>query len=292
MDEITKEVTMFSRKVLLTILAGLLLILPAGLGGCAKEVSAQEITDNVLLAYPKIDTFKLNMNLTMAMAIESGTEQMEMNVTGTAAGQINSADNEMQIAINMAADLSGQGSQNISEEIYVVGGQSYMKMSILGFDQWFKMDIPEEIWNQQNQLEQQVEFLRNAIEVTKLGEETVDGVNCYILQITPDLDAMLDWVKAQQQDVSPDMDLSNINLNEIFKNLSLKMWVAKDSYLPVKGDIQITMEILPQDVGADASETGKISMDMSAQVKYYDYGKPVTIELPQEALNAPSLPSS
>ncbi|MDD5289506.1 MAG: hypothetical protein PHY28_10400, partial [Dehalococcoidales bacterium] len=218
---------MFSRKVLLTILVGLLLILPAGLGGCAKEVSAQEITDNVLLAYPKIDTFKLSMNLTMAMAIESGIEQMEMNVTGTAAGQINSADNEMQIAINMAADLSGQGSQNISEEIYVVGGQSYMKMSILGFDQWFKMDIPEVIWNQQNQLEQQVEFLRNAIEVTKLGEETVDGVNCYILQITPDLDAMLDWVKAQQQDVSPDMDLSNINLNEIFKNLSLKMWVAK-----------------------------------------------------------------
>lgn len=55
--------------------------------------------------------------------------------------------------------------------------------------------------------------------------------------------------------------------------------------------MDVVLEMLPEDVGATAEDFEKMTMDMKGPVKYYDYNKPVTIELPQEALNAQEIPS-
>jgi hypothetical protein len=59
----------------------------------------------------------------------------------------------------------------------------------------------------------------------------------------------------------------------------------------VKAAMDVVLEMLPEDVGATAEDFEKMTMDMKGPVKYYDYNKPVTIELPQEALNAQEIPS-
>lgn len=282
---------MFLKRLLMVVLAGLLLISPAGLCSCSQEVSAQEITNNVLLKYSSVDTFKMNMELNMAMDVETGDEQMELDSNMVAVSLFNNADHEMQMGMDMVASVPGQGTQKMFYEYWFVEDQAYMhmKMTTLGIDQWYKMDVSENVWDSQDQLAQQIEFLKDAVEITKLGDEEIDGVATYVLQVKPDIGAIFDWFKSQQQSDSSGLDYSEFDAAKIFKDYSLKMWVAKDSSLPVKADLNITMEILPQDVGADASETGKVTINMSAQCEYYDYGEPVTIEIPQEALDAPSL---
>ena len=163
-----------------------------------------------------------------------------------------------------------------------------------GGEQWMKMKLNNELWTAQNQLSQQIEFLKTAIEVTLLGSEKVDGVDCYVLQIKPNMEALTKWVLSQQQQQSGigGIDLSKLDLAKLFKTISIKEWIAKDTYPPpVKAAMDVVLEMLPEDVGATAEDFEKMTMDMKGPVKYYDYNKPVTIELPQEALNAQEIPS-
>jgi hypothetical protein len=273
-------------KKILAMIFTALLILPVVLTGCEREVSAQEVADNVISAYPKVNTFRMDMDMTMMMDLDTGSDQMEMEITGNFSSSVDISGQKMMMNMYMSADIPEMGKQNISEEMYLVDRQAYMKLSVLGIERWMKMDFADKLWESQNQLAQQVEFLKEAYQITKLDDETIDGTKCYVLQIEPDMTTLFDWVLSQQQELFSEFDLSQIDYSNIFKDISLKEWVAKETYLPVKAEIQITMEILPQDFGAGEDETGSVNIDIQAQIKYYDYGKPVIIELPQEALDA------
>jgi hypothetical protein len=61
--------------------------------------------------------------------------------------------------------------------------------------------------------------------------------------------ALTQWVLAQQQKQSS-LDLNKLNLAKLFKTTSIKEWIAKNSYLPMKVDMDVVLEILPEDVGA------------------------------------------
>ncbi len=277
-------------KTLSLILSGLL-ILPLALAGCSStEVSAREIANNVILAYPEVDTYRMDMDFTMTMIVDADTAQMQVDVTGNATGTVNAPAREMQYTMDMTADIPEQGEQSITQDVYISGGYLYMNTSGAGADGWNKMELSDELWESEDQLKQQVEFLEKALDITYAGEETVDGVDCYILKIKPDMAALFDWVMSQQQDLFSGVDTSQFNLAKMFKQFSIKEWVTKDNSLPVKSEIQMTMEISPQDMGAGVDETGKITLVMQAEAKYHNYNEPVTIKVPQEALNAPLVP--
>ena len=82
------------------------------------------------------------------------------------------------------------------------------------------------------------------------------------------------------------------HVTKLFKDVSIKEWIAKDSYLPAKADLSLTLEISPKDVGATEADFDKMTMSMDGEVKYYDYNKPLSIELPAAAANAPEIPLS
>jgi predicted AlkP superfamily phosphohydrolase/phosphomutase len=86
--------------------------------------------------------------------------------------------------------------------------------------------------------------------------------------------------------------MESVDLSKIFKSYSVKEWISKDGYLPIKADINVSLEILPQDMGEtpESADMDKMTINMSEQVKYYDYGKSVTIQLPPEAQNAEEMP--
>jgi hypothetical protein len=188
-----------------------------------------------------------------------------------------------------SADIPGMGKQSMPMELYMVEGAIYTKIGIPGQgDQWIKMKLDDEMWKQQDQLAQQMEFLKTAGNVTLAGEETVDGIASYVLVIDPDMKALADWFMSQQQ--SSVLDLSQLDLSKMFKSFSIKEWIAKDTYLPVKAEVIVLLEIKPEDVGAPADELEKLTMEMKMTEKFLDYNKPVTIVLPEEARNAQEMP--
>jgi hypothetical protein len=271
----------------------LVLSVSLGLAGCGSEVSAQDISSNAISNSAELTTAKFEMSMSMAGELTGGSEPGNFTMSENAIGSIDFANKEMQMSINASMAFPGSGGDmDIAEAIYLTGGWLYLEVSAPGEgDRWVKEKLPDYAWTSENPLAQQVEFLQTAFQVTKVGTEKVDGVDCYIIQVTPDMGALSKWILSQQQ--STGLDLGNIDLSKVFKSYSVKEWIAKDKYLPVKAEINASLEIRPQDMGEtpESADMDKMTMNISEQVKYLDYGKPVTVQLPTEAKNAEEVPS-
>ena len=271
----------------------LVLIMSLGLAGCGGGVSAEEITLNAISTSAELTTVKFEMSMAMDLEVTGGSDPGKFTMSGDSAGSMDLTDMEMQMSIiaNMAFPGS-DGDMQIEEDMYFTGGWLYMRMSMPGEDdQWIKQEISEDVWMSDNPLDQQLEFLETAFEVTKLGTEKVDGVDCYIIQVTPDMNALSNWLQSQQENTG--LDIESMDLSKILKSYSVKEWISKDAYLPIKIDINASLEIEPQDMDEtpESANMNKMTMNVNEQVKYYDYGKPITIQLPPEAQNAEEMPS-
>jgi hypothetical protein len=148
------------------------------------------------------------------------------------------------------------------------------------------------MWEMQNQIEPQIEMLRSAVEVNLLGSEDVNGTPCYVVEIIPSMEALSDLLAQQQTPGMEDLDFGGLNLTDLFEKMSIKYWVAKDSYLLMKSEINMLMDLSAEDVGATQRDFEKMTMDMNMEMILYDYNQAVSIELPQEALKAPKMPGS
>jgi hypothetical protein len=193
----------------------------------------------------------------------------------------------MNMLMNVDMNVPVAGQQKTSTELYIVDNYLYMRVSVPGAaDQWLKTALSTAMWQQQNQLDQQIEMLKTAIKVESLGEEVVDGTNCYVLSVTPDMAALAGFLASElQQGASADI-LKNVDLGKMFKSATVKEWVSKKDYLPLKVDMSMSLEMSPEDVGATSSDFTKLTLDMTVLGTYADYNQPVTITLPAGAASA------
>jgi len=270
----------------------LALILSFTLVGCAGGELTQEeidrIIDNVTSA--QYDTVTLDMDMSMTVKVEGGPEPGEMTMVGDGTGAMDMASREMQMTMNMTMDIPEIGEQEMATEIYLVGGWMYMKMSIpeMG-EQWMKLPLTEEMWQQQSQIDQQIELLKTAVEIKSLPDEAVNGTDCYVFQIVPSMEALGELLSQQALGMEG-MDFGQLNLADLFKEMSVKEWIAKDTYRVMKAEVAMVLEMRPADVGATEADFEKMTMDINVGERLYDYNQPVSITLPQEALDAPEMP--
>jgi hypothetical protein len=178
----------------------------------------------------------------------------------------------------------------VAAEYYLVGGYMYTGVEIpeIG-EQWMKMEIPSGTWEQQNQLEQQIELLRSATEINALPDQTVDGTECYVFEVVPDIEALGNLLNQQASGMGG-VDFSQFNLADLFDEMTIKEWIAKDTPRVFKSEVYMRMHVLPEDVGAAEADFDKMVMDMNMTTRLYDYNQPVSIELPPEALEAEEMP--
>jgi len=158
-------------------------------------------------------------------------------------------------------------------------------MPVIG-EQWVKSKLDDSMWNQQNQLEQQRQLLETAIKTRSLGKETVDGVECFMIEITPDMAALAGFVGSQLGSQAGTDALADIDLAKVFKSITITEWVAADTFLPAKTVMTILMEMNEEDLGSGEAGYEQMTVDLVLTIKYSDYNQPVAIVLPPEAANA------
>ena len=73
---------------------------------------------------------------------------------------------------------------------------------------------------------------------------------------------------------------SGTDLSKMFKDVKLKMWIAKDTFYTIKCDMTMSMEI----------EGSVMAISMTAD--YSKFNQPVTITLPAAAAKATDVSSS
>jgi hypothetical protein len=283
------------RKILLLSLA---LVLALALLGCAEkeETLTPEQIDQIVIdaanALAEAETYAFDMDASETIDVIGGTEPGTMSLAADATGVIDNANKEMQLGMNMTMNVPEEDQQQMGMEIYIVDEWVYVRMSIpeVG-EEWMKMELTPEMWGLWEQVDQQVELLETATEVKFVGSEVVNGIQCYVFDIMPDMEQLAEYL-AQQQ-VMLGMGLAEMeNLEELLDktSLSIEEWIAKDSSLLMKAQANMRVEVTPDDVGATPEDFDKMTMDLSMDMTVYDYNQPVSIELPPEALEAPAIP--
>lgn len=277
--------TPFKRILALTI--SLAVIIGATASGCSKPLTSEEIVAHAGTAYDTVSTAQMDMTMTMAMKVIGGKEPIDVNMNATATGSLNVKEKEMALKMIMDMEMPELGKQNLSTDLYIVDNWMYMGMTlpVVG-EQWTKSKIDDTIWAGQNQLAQQIDLLKTAIEVKSLGEETIDGVECYVMEINPDVAALTDYIGSQLGEQGGLQNLEGVDLSKLFESMKIKQWISTRTYFPAKADMNIKLKMTPEDLGGSAAEFDEMTMDISIVVKYFGYNEPVTITLPEKAASA------
>jgi len=217
-----------------------------------SEEAIQKTVEEIVAANLAVETttFDLAMEATVNIQGTAGVERTSISATGS--GAVDSANQRMHMVMSMTTDVPGQSPLEIPVEYFLVDGWMYMSVDVPGQDtQWMKMRMPEGMWEQQDQVQQQVDLLKAADEVNYLGTENVNGVECYVVEIVPDLDSVRQMMEQMQGQMPAmgDLDLSGMDLGQMVKQVSMTQYVAVDGYLFMRTDQHILIEMTPATLG-------------------------------------------
>jgi hypothetical protein len=181
--------------------------------------------------------------------------------------------------------MPDESEMDMGTAIYLIGGMVYMLMEIPEMEpMWIKSEMPEGYWEEMSQVQTQIELLEVA-QVEVIGSERIGGIDCYVLQVTPDLEQLWQMVMQQAEMAGEMPDVTGELLQEMFRSFSVEQWVAKDTYFLAKVEIDMAMELTPEAMGFPGEE-GIMTMDIAMSILTYNYNQPVSIVLPPEAEEA------
>ena len=267
-----------SFALILVLLAVLAL---AGCGSSETKVNADEVVQDALAAQANVDSSHMVINIDATAEGTLNGEPLDAGLDAALTADIDWANKKMKADLGMNADYNGV-SFPISVKMYAVDNCSYTQMTFgLMADNWTKSEFPMDFWFSQDQdNEQFIDGILQSTEAESLPNDKVGGVSCYVLQLTPDI-ADLQQMLSQQAASEEEMP----DIASLVSDLSIKVWVAKDTSYVTKIEIVLSASLTPEALGETANgDTLDISLTITMEVT--DVNEPLSIELPADALNA------
>ena len=303
------------------IVAALVLALGLALAGCGTAAQNASLGGDTSPAGILAASMDASTAVTSAKAEFDLSLSFDVDKSQMPAEQLAYLDQPMQIsgqlafaaeplALDLALDASLAG-QALNVGLKMAEGKAYIGLA----GQWY--EAPAEMMQMfggagsQTATSEQMQNMLTDLgidpaawmkEVRLVGEESLDGVDVYHLEATPDLTAMINDVFGLMQSgqfagmmgqtgatggtdgtgaTLPAMDgLDEIQqqLPEMFRNLKAEIWVAKDSLLPLK--TTVGAQIVPP-AGEDSGGVNAINFSMTVALS--DINEPVSVDAPVSA---------
>lgn len=287
------------KKFLAVFLTGVIVLgLCISSAGCGEEElpASAEIIVGHIAAQKSVESVEMETDTSMNFVMDIQEEEMSMgmpanmNVDMTMSFASDEKNERMRLVLNMDMEVPGEDPMKINAEMYYLDGWMYVIADMPMMEpQWMKVKIPyEDCLEGVGELEltsSHLEILEES-HATVTGSEKVDGVDCYVLELTPDMDEIWDIIMQQMLMAGSGMpDVPVVNINEMIDTFSVRYWIAKDTYYLAKSEMDISMEITPEAMGV-YDEEGSVSLDMTMNMRMFNYNKELTFELPPEAENA------
>jgi hypothetical protein len=250
------------------------------------SLTAQQIAAGSVKASQDADSFAFDMDFSMSLKLPAGGQFTSMSLQQTGSGSTNVPARQMSMAMTMTIEMTNQGNQAATGDIYFSDGWTYIRTpSSGGVDQWTKTKLTDELWAAQRRLASTADLLESPINVEVIASEFVRGVDCYVLAITPDMNALSSWAGSQTFPGQITPGVGGSDLAKTLQTFTVKEWIAKDGLLPAKAVVSIKLDTTS---GAPSGTSG-MAMEMNTSITFRDYGRPVVIQLPSAALNAREL---
>jgi outer membrane lipoprotein-sorting protein len=264
--------------LILVLLAVLALV---GCGSPETKVTADEVVQDALAAQAGVSSSHAEIDI---VATAEGTldgKPLDAGLDATLTADVDWASKKMKADLGMNANYNGFNFP-ISMDMYAVDNCSYMQMMFgLMADNWTKSELPMDFWFSQDQdNEQFIDGILQSTEAESLPNDTVDGVSCYVLQLTPDIEALQQMLS---EEAATDEEMPDIA--SLISSLSIKVWVAKDTSYVTKIEIVLSAHLTGEAMG-DPESSDVLDISLTITMEMTDVNEPVSIELPAAAENA------
>jgi len=220
-------------------------------------LTAEQIRDKSVEAMDNVHSYAFDMDIKISIE-EQGMRSMDM----TGNGRVDLKNKRMHSKIDV-----GMMGMTISTETYLIDNMQYIMLPTMG---WVKNETEANIWEKENLVKSQKDLMEG-IEVKLLGSENINGIDCYIIEMKPNKEEILQLFGQQMGDTS---GISSAEIGEMIRSTELKEWIAKDTFLVRRSMADMQMET-----------KGK-TLNIEMTIDIYDYNKDMNIELPEEAKNA------
>lgn len=301
----------------------LIVLIAIAVSGCmekgpsVKELSAEEIKALTVNSSDNLSSYRLtslvNQTLELKVAGSNATQGdatafleriktvTSVNLTDMNAEAIASTEKVIELPGRAANASSSQATA------YQIGNYTYI---IDENGKWTHLRDARDakvIWGKGNNSQVKSLAVRiNQSQFEIVGSERIDGEDTYKLKI---LAGSNDYNSLNNIALNIAAKLTNyplfitaINSTEVNKTsqMSMLVWISQDTYLPKKYQSSISFNMTPVVVGAKDPKTGQImrlnqsvllgevSVDLETTNLYYDFNKPIEINLPKEALEVTS----
>lgn len=251
--------------------------------------TAEQIRDQAITACDELDTCQFEMDTAIDMSVAEEEEITNLLMILNASGAMDRPSETMYMDIHMTLNVSGTELMEISTEAYIVEDWIYIGQEFPPEPAtWTKSPLTDEVWEEEDIVSQQLNLLLD-VDVELLGTEAVDGTECYVLELTPDMEklgALMQWAGGEGA-LPPDLDLE-----EVLTDFSVMQWIAKDTYFTRKTTVNLLMVFTPESLGLTPEPYSSFvpTADMAITIFMHHINEPVTIELPPEAAEAEEEP--
>jgi hypothetical protein len=251
---------------------------------------ASTIKERTSQGISRVSSYYLDRNISVIRS--SGTDKSdENNNTIISNMALDIAGHNMRMDNSIVVRMPGQPALPLIENsLYIIGDIMYVQGLFPDKpEMWSKTNITQDYWEMQNQARQLVELLQlSDIEVLS-RENVISGdlnIPCDVLKVTPDLEKLWGILVDQPGMPLPPSAPPNVAFSQIVKNSEIKVWVDQTGGFPVKATLNVGIVVSPAEL---PTLTSAVSMDVNLNMEFSDYNRPISIELPEEAKNAPDL---
>lgn len=248
-------------------------------------VTIEGIVADAIAADAVLNTCQFDMDMLVEMQVTMEGETSELTMTADAEGAIDEPGKKMYLDMDMIMTMAGEQDLEMSMEMYLVEDWMYMKVEVPGEpSMWTKSPVETGDWEAQDIASQQIDWLFDA-EVKFLRTETVDGTECYVMEVTPDLEKL--WALMQSTEAVEELPPGQ-DLGELITDFSVRQWIAKDICFTLKTSVNLTMLLPPEYFGIPSWLVNDFyaTQHVVITITMHDINVPVTIELPPEAEEA------
>ncbi len=266
------------KKLVVLVLVGILLCL------CVQSVNPSAIKQKVVESSKGIRTYRFNMITESEVIVGNETNGVKSTTVSNVTGAMDLVNRSMVVNTSVITKRFGHTYEMRSETV-VLNDTAYMKVvRPNGTVAWFKTKVGEDFWRRSDQIDQQVTLLRIS-KVVKVADGRVNGEDCYVLDLKPDMDKFAEFVISYSRNVPK----NKTELTKIIKDVEVRMWIAKDTFYPIKTEIRTLMRF-PMGISiGNLKGSLNITEKTKTVITLYDINEPVVVRIPKGAENAKSL---
>jgi len=207
------------------------------LHGCMKAITSGQIRGNVIEASKNLESYYYDMDRYIETSI-AGEDSPDIE-RSKGNGYVDVKNKRMKVSINIDEWTADKAqSKSTRTEMYIFDTMEYLYLHSRGKNGcWKKFEVPGNKFDNKNYLKKQMKLLTTS-KTTNSQDEALGKLDCYLLTIEPDKEAFWKVIMEQEEEL-PLLKLLNLDYRDVVKEMDMKMWTSKDTFLPVKCHMQM-----------------------------------------------------